>query len=326
MDGLERILIFILVFAVAGSIHEFAHAASAYALGDPTAKNEGRMTLNPIAHVDIVGTLIFPIFIGIGWMKPVPVFLGNLKHPMRDDAIISFAGPFSNFIQASFALLIYHLFFSGLPFSNLGVQILIHYAKINILLMGFNLLPFPPLDGGAILRYFIPRSKLHIFDMFARYSFIILIVFFLTGMLHYFLIPFSLLFSWIASFSITGLIFLNLINIGVVLYFYREELGLLKSKIEKGKFKVVKPEAHSELGGNKGTIYLAETVLEKIDLDEPLSEKEKLDIYNLKQSLDKKANICPPSDYDVGDNTCQNCDWFKNCLVRKVESSTDDLL
>ena len=326
MDGIERILIFILVFAVAGSIHEFAHAASAYALGDPTAKNEGRMTLNPIAHIDIVGTLIFPIFIGIGWMKPVPVFLDNLKHPMRDDAIISFAGPFSNFIQACFALLIYFVFFSSVPFSNLGVQILLHYAKINILLMGFNLLPFPPLDGGAIMRYFIPRSKLHIFDMFARYSFIILIVFFLTGMLHYFLVPFQYLFKWLLSVGVSWLILLNLANIGVVLYFYRDELGLLKSKMEKGKFTVVKPEAHSEMGGNKGIVYLAETVIEKINLDESLSEKEKLDIYTIKQSLDKRANICPPADYDVGDSTCQSCDWFKNCLVRKVESSTDELL
>src|SRR4030043_1127814 len=103
------------LFLISGSIHEFFHAFSAYVLGDDTAKRDGRLTINPVYHIDIIGSIIFPLigaFTGmkiIGWMKPVPVNPMNFKNPSKGHAITSFAGPFSNFMQASFGIIIFKL-------------------------------------------------------------------------------------------------------------------------------------------------------------------------------------------------------------------------
>ncbi len=155
---------FLPMFLISIAIHEFAHAFVANRLGDDTAKKQGRLTLNPIKHADIVGTIIMPLasfasgFALIGWAKPVPVDRSNFKNQLKDDAFVSFAGPLSNFILAI-------LFFIGFLIvlnSSLGneqylVNILWYGVFFNVFLFAFNLIPIPPLDGSHILFDLFPN-------------------------------------------------------------------------------------------------------------------------------------------------------------------------
>lgn len=164
---------FIISILIALAVHEWAHAYAAWKLGDPTAKYEGRLTVNPIAHLDPLGTLMF-IIVGFGWGKPVPVDARYFKRPLRDMAITAFAGPLSNLILAIiFILLLAFLTGGQMPISiiqlvglslvdanplhTIAVQICASSVFINLALMAFNLLPVAPLDGSKILRPFIPK-------------------------------------------------------------------------------------------------------------------------------------------------------------------------
>lgn len=159
------LLYFLPIFLISLSIHEFAHAALAYKFGDNTAKNQGRLTLNPIKHLDLVGSIIMPIlaftsgFMLIGWAKPVPVDRGNFRNMRRDDAIVSFAGPLSNLVLAAFTYLIYILLVGvGFDFNNTFTNIFRLTILFNIFLFCFNLLPIPPLDGSHILYDIFPNK------------------------------------------------------------------------------------------------------------------------------------------------------------------------
>jgi len=143
-------IISLIAVLTAISIHEFAHAWVADRLGDPTPSLAGRLTLNPLAHLDPLGTLAL-FFIGFGWGKPVPIDPYNLRHPRRDQALIALAGPLSNFLFVLFIAFIYHLF--PYPHLFLIIQILI---TINLSLALFNLLPLHPLDGSKILLGLLP--------------------------------------------------------------------------------------------------------------------------------------------------------------------------
>ena len=148
------------------TVHEYCHGYAAYKLGDPTARNAGRLTLNPIRHIDPFGALCM-IFFHFGWAKPVPVNSRYLRNPRRDLAIISFAGPLSNFILSFFAAFIYlslYAIFRNVSFSNeITLSIventilffqLFHLINLGIAL--FNLIPIPPLDGSRILGLILP--------------------------------------------------------------------------------------------------------------------------------------------------------------------------
>lgn len=143
-----------IIFAV--TIHEFSHAWMANRLGDPTARVFGRLTLNPLKHFDLVGTLSLIIF-GIGWGKPVPFNPENLKYPKRDSALVALAGPVSNLLTALiFAVPLKYLGNTGfalLPLYGLMSSIF----AISILLFALNILPFPPFDGSKIIGIFIPH-------------------------------------------------------------------------------------------------------------------------------------------------------------------------
>jgi len=133
------------------SIHEFSHAFAAYKLGDSTGKNMGRMTLNPKAHLDPIGT-IFLILIGFGWGKPVPFNPSNLENPKRDSAIISLAGPLSNFILAVVLSLVIKL----VSVNSIPVAFLYLTIMYNLMLGFFNLIPLGPLDGNKIVYGILP--------------------------------------------------------------------------------------------------------------------------------------------------------------------------
>lgn len=160
------ILIFqliVLVFSVI--IHEVSHGAMAYRLGDPTAKNAGRLTLNPLKHLDFFGSFLVPLALFLarspilfGWAKPVPFNPLYLKNPKRDSGLIGLAGPASNFITAIIFSLILKIFVA-LSFTNAPLIIFFDIIIfINIILGTFNLLPIPPLDGSKVLFAFLPTG------------------------------------------------------------------------------------------------------------------------------------------------------------------------
>jgi len=164
-------IIWAIALLIAITIHEFAHALVSDKLGDPTASLAGRISLNPFKHLDPIGTLMLLIF-HFGWGKPVPFDPFNLRHPKRDAALISLAGPASNLILATLLSLVAKL--SGLPLLALIATPLI---IININLAIFNLLPVPPLDGAKILYGFLPRSWADEYNDFMKsYGTILLIL------------------------------------------------------------------------------------------------------------------------------------------------------
>lgn len=159
------------------SIHEFAHAYTADRLGDNTPRLLGRVTLNPLAHLDPVGTLLI-LFAGFGWGRPVPFNPINLSDPKKHSALIAFAGPLSNFIMASVLALIFHL----LPLNSLVSNFLYLTIFYNVALGVFNLIPIAPLDGSKVVEGFLPPS-LHIqWLQIQRYGiFLLMILIFTDG-------------------------------------------------------------------------------------------------------------------------------------------------
>lgn len=172
-------LTFIISLLFALSVHEAAHAWTSNQLGDPTAKFAGRLTLNPLAHLDPLGTLML-LFFGFGWGKPVPVDEFNLDNPRRDVALISLAGPTANLLSASLISFLFWLTLQ-LGINNLVISRLsLEAIQLNIILGIFNLLPIYPLDGGKILVGFLPAGVAQNIDRLLRqYGIFFLIIFFL---------------------------------------------------------------------------------------------------------------------------------------------------
>ena len=157
-------LIFYIGLVVLLTFHEFAHAWVAWLCGDDTARLQGRLSLNPIVHIDPIGTVLFPLLmifspIGgllIGWAKPVPINLANLRHPMRDDILVALAGPAMNLVLAVVLVALARVIFI---FGSVDITgEVLHMASLSLLLCFFNLIPIPPLDGSHVLRNFIGMS------------------------------------------------------------------------------------------------------------------------------------------------------------------------
>jgi len=189
------------------SFHEAAHAWTANKLGDPTARMLGRLTLNPLAHIDWIGTVLFPLiamYSGvplIGWAKPVPVNPNNLKRPRQDFAVVALAGPVSNLILALFAALFLKVVpggdsaLSGAPgFAGLLLTALI----LNVLLAVFNMIPVPPLDGGNVLAGIAPEPVARLIDTLRPFGFLIIYALLLTGILRAIAEPvMDVIFRWL---------------------------------------------------------------------------------------------------------------------------------
>ena len=172
------------------TIHEWAHAWSADRLGDPTARLLGRVSFNPIVHIDLLGTIILPLvamFSGfpiLGWAKPVPVNISRLGSPKRDFMIVAAAGPLSNVIQAAVAATAFHAIGGFTQAGELGLaRVLLMAVSINLLLAVFNMLPIPPLDGGNVLAGLLPDSMGGMLQGLRQFGFIILYALMLSGIL-----------------------------------------------------------------------------------------------------------------------------------------------
>ena len=183
-ERLINFLMFLPIFLLSISVHEYSHAFFANKYGDDTAKKSGRLTLNPFKHIDLVGSVIMPLaafasgFALIGWAKPVPVDRRNFSDPLKNDAVVSFAGPRSNFI---FSVLLFVLFIISANIfgeQNSIISNLLWYGVfLNVFLFAFNLLPIPPLDGSHILFDIFPNKLTAKYLNLGLYGSLLLLVF-----------------------------------------------------------------------------------------------------------------------------------------------------
>lgn len=181
--------IVVLLFAI--SVHESAHAWMANRLGDPTAKMLGRVSLNPIVHIDPFGTILVPAllvlfgFPAFGWAKPTPVDSRNFKQIVRDDILTAVAGPVSNFLTAFLSVvavaILFHGTMRGVPQNFRGAdiggplaQLFFSAITINVVLAVFNLIPLPPLDGSHVIRHFLSYESLKLYDRFGYFGLMII--------------------------------------------------------------------------------------------------------------------------------------------------------
>ena len=179
------------------TIHEAAHAWTADKLGDPTARALGRVSLNPLVHIDWIGTVLLPIIAAvshlplIGWAKPVPVMLRNLRHPRRDFMLVAAAGPISNLLQAVVAAVLLRLVWNPALGNEPGLAatVLFLAVQINLLLAFFNLIPVPPLDGGNVMLGLLPPKLAVTYANLRQYGFIILYALMFTGAASAFITP-----------------------------------------------------------------------------------------------------------------------------------------
>lgn len=223
MDVLNQVLAFrleqlpfvLIVIGIAFTVHEFAHAYTAYKFGDPTAYNEGRVTLNPMAHLDLFGTLLI-LIAGFGWAKPVPVNRFYFRRPRLMGVITTAAGPFSNLLIAFVGLLLLMILQRlGISSLSLGVQEAVFtfffiLVRLNIVLFVFNLIPLPPLDGYRIIEDLVPsrtRAKLSQYEHWGIFAFLLMV--FIPPIRRYTLEP---------IFGLTDNIYVGLVDLVLMIF------------------------------------------------------------------------------------------------------------
>ncbi len=202
---LQRLVLQIPALLLAVTVHEVSHGLVADRLGDPTARRQGRLTLNPLPHIDPLGALAF-VLAGFGWAKPVPVNAYNLRHPIRDMTWIAAAGPLSNFVVAFFGLLALRVAARSMetPFFAEPVLGVLRYIYVFNLGLGiFNLIPLPPLDGGHFLPYLFPRGSWTLLHQIEQYGPFILILLVMSGATRFIMGPIFVLmnglFVWLVQ-------------------------------------------------------------------------------------------------------------------------------
>lgn len=183
-ERLLNFLMFLPIFLLSISVHEYSHAFFANKYGDDTAKKLGRLTLNPFKHIDLVGSVIMPLaafasgFALIGWAKPVPVDRRKFNDPLKDDAVVSFAGPLSNFVLSALLFVLFIISVNIFGEQNSIISNLLWYGVfLNVFLFAFNLLPIPPLDGSHILFDLFPNKLTAKYLNLGLYGSLLLLVF-----------------------------------------------------------------------------------------------------------------------------------------------------
>jgi Zn-dependent protease len=212
-DTIRTIAVYALPVLFAITLHEAAHAYAAKYFGDNTAYSQGRMSLNPLVHVDIWGTIVIPIvmflFSGFvfGYAKPVPVEFGRLRNPKRDMAWVALAGPLANFIMAVLWLILGVL----LVFFQVGEEFPHKVAQAgivtNLLIMAFNLLPIPPLDGGRVVTAMLPHRAAYAFARIEPYGFFVVLALVMLKVVGYWVTPVMALGAYLVQLAATPFTF-----------------------------------------------------------------------------------------------------------------------
>ena len=210
--NVAQIFISFIVLLFSLTVHEMAHAWTADRLGDPTARLLGRVSLNPLVHADPVGTVLFPLIAMItgapliGWAKPVPVNVRQLRHHRRDYVLVAAAGPASNLVMAVTAgclLAVLPISPQTLDAANVSAPLatfLSQAMRLNVLLAVFNMIPIPPLDGGNVLAGLLPNHLAGIFNQIRPYGFILLYALILTGGFDALVVPpYRFILSWLPT-------------------------------------------------------------------------------------------------------------------------------
>ena len=193
---IQTFAVYALPILLAITLHEAAHAYVAKYFGDATAYLQGRMTLNPIRHIDLFGTILIPlglVLVGspfiFGYAKPVPVDFGRLRNPRRDSALVSLAGPAANLLMAFMWLVFSIVLHKFQVQEDFFIRVGEAGLMVNLVLFAFNLFPLPPLDGGRILTSLLPLKLAYPFSQIEPYGFFILLALMFLKVLHYWMIP-----------------------------------------------------------------------------------------------------------------------------------------
>ncbi|MBD8541626.1 MAG: site-2 protease family protein [Massilia sp.] len=212
-ETIRTIAVYALPVLFAITLHEAAHAYAAKYFGDNTAYSQGRMSLNPLVHIDIWGTIVIPVLMFLftpfvfGYAKPVPVEFGRLRNPKRDMAWVSLAGPFANFVMAVLWLILGVL----LVFFQVGEEFPHKMAQagivVNLLIMAFNLLPIPPLDGGRVVTAMLPHRAAYAFARIEPYGFFIVLALVMLRVVGYWLTPVMALGGYLVQLAATPFTF-----------------------------------------------------------------------------------------------------------------------
>lgn len=211
-----EIILVIIAFAIAISVHESSHAYVAFRCGDSTAKRQGRISMNPVDHIDPFWTVLLPALLvmagqpPIGAARPVPVNPSNLRHPSRDRALVASAGPISNLLVGLACglislLLAPFLHAGGLPAGDGLGKLLMGGMYINVLLAVFNLIPMPPLDGSGVLQYFLTPRQVQWMQQNRMFLGLIFVMLFFMGFLSIFIRPFIVLTDFLHTTAVSVL-------------------------------------------------------------------------------------------------------------------------
>lgn len=195
-DIIQTIAIYALPVIFAITLHEAAHAYAAKYFGDLTAYSQGRMSLNPVRHIDPIGTILIPLALALfsspfifGYAKPVPVDFSRLRNPKKQMAWVALAGPMANLVMAFFWMLSYALMQSASVGEVFFLEVAKAGVKINLILFAFNLFPLPPLDGGRIMTSILPNRLAFRFSQIEPYGFFIVLGLMMLGLLYYWMMP-----------------------------------------------------------------------------------------------------------------------------------------
>jgi Zn-dependent protease len=202
-ENLQEITCWIISFIVAAALHEYAHAFVANRLGDDTPKNEGRLTLNPFKHMELIGLIVLIISslngFGFGWAKPVKITRANLKNPRRDMMLIALAGPVTNIILTAITVIVARIFYGKLNATNPVQNAFQIFMLMNLSLASLNLIPIGMLDGAKVLAGLLPAKAGELFEKTYGWGVIILISLLFTGLLMYLIVPGIILFARITG-------------------------------------------------------------------------------------------------------------------------------
>ncbi len=309
MEDIFTYFPFFLVFILCGSIHEFCHAWTAYRLGDTTARDLGRMKLNPLVHIDLMGTVLFPMLtlytmgLPFGWMKPVPVSPQMLRNPRKDMFLVSMAGPYSNLFLAFLGFVVlFVLEWTGSTASS-AMKI---WIWINLLLAFFNMLPVPPLDGSSIVD-FIRGNRGGSYHAQGYIGIVFLFV----------VLVFGLRFLGIAIEATCGLmysipvlpfaVFFALLLIAVL---FHVKTSRRSTKMASSKTGASKLELAYETAGKIGA---------KLARGETLIKAEQQWLDKVRSDTGDGSDLCADVSFSPENDFCEKCRNFNRCAARLVK-------